>query len=147
LSEKTRGRLWLNVVLGLTAFLSMLLVFFFLLFFPSLSACVAGLVLPACVSVQSGFSSPSLLSVFFCKTKERSCHFYLQKLQQPCLLALHLLFCSEFGIILAFSQQRAVRDCGLELHSYDYTEGGLCLETNPTTFLAADLYLRLASKL
>ena len=115
----------------------MLLAFFFPALFPSLSACVAGLVLPACVSVQSGFSS--LLSLFL-QSKERSCHFHLQKLQRPRLLALDLLFCSELGNTAAFSQQRAFDGDGDGCRTWNFTRTttwreNFCLETTQRLFL------------
>jgi hypothetical protein len=119
----------------------MLLVLFPCSFF-LLSACVVGLLLPACVSVQSGSSFFSLLYSFLAKRTKLS-SFLSKNHNDPICLLLTCFFYSELGITVAFFAATSVRwgwgcqwaqDCGLELHSYDHTEGNSCLETTQRLF-------------
>ena len=119
----------------------MLLVLFPCSFF-LLSACVVGLLLPACVSVQSGSSFFSLLYSFLAKRTKLS-SFLSKNHNDPICLLLTCFFYSELGITVAFFAATSVRwgwgcqwaqDCGLVLHSYDHTEGNSCLETTQRLF-------------
>ena len=125
-------------------FLSMLLVFFPASF--SYSACVAGLVLPACVSVQPGSPFSSLLYSFLAKRTKLSSFFSKKTPRTP-------FACSSLAFLLGVGNHcgvfAATSGAGLwpgtllvRLHGGTFLFGN-----NPMTFLAANLLAHLASRL
>lgn len=135
---KTCGRLLVDVVLYCTAFLSMLLVF--VLF------CVVGLVLPACVSVQFGCCfSPPLLFLSFLQYERTKLSSLSQTTTTLFFLTCFFTWSRELlwplHYCTAMFRWGCAQDRGLEPRSYDYMEGGLCLETTQQLFAAADLHL------